>query len=71
MAFKIRAVWADARALDLWSRVLQPAEATRDRGTQVVEVTIPTPAPKALLFETHPLNSRRQEWTYWTGIEWE
>jgi hypothetical protein len=55
-------------ASQLWSRTLNPATVSSDRGLQTGLLKLETPAPARLVFETAALAGKTNNWAYWARL---
>jgi len=68
--FTIEGLWADGRRRTLWSHYLDPLNQASDRGSQQLELLLPSDLPARLALRTlpGPKNDNRWDWSYVSGL---
>jgi hypothetical protein len=54
--------------LPFFQRQLDPARIETDRGEQIAEIRLPTPAPGAIVLETVPGPTGSASYSYWSDV---
>ena len=71
--FDVEAAWPSGRRELLWSRYLEPVGRSGDRGTQRLDVAVPTDTPAELILRMVPglAGDNRWDWSYVTSVRFE
>jgi hypothetical protein len=70
--FSVDAEWPSGRKERLWSRYLDPVSVPGDRGTQRVDLAVPSAVPSRLVLRAGVgRNDERWDWSYVSGVHFD